>query len=617
MQTKLECAVCGVLCAEGGERWKSRLRDHVKDSILGRAIDLLGSPPLDLPEEWDSLDDVNCRVALAGTVEECAKRVALALSSNNDSFRDFKSAVEAAGLGLTRVKLESVLRPELANIIRLGDIYAFADAVTPETLWVDLANLIAAKIHAAESTVPPQSEADCLHWSLLAAFFQVTRIPDATRLGKTLRNTLAKGRFNVRGSLLRNIERTSATGIVDPPLRYVPYAPVTLDPRHRAASHLLVSVAEESVKILDNKGFAISTSGDAINDIPQVPLEDAQIGITEEMVRRSRRFRMNQYEFSALSLSAIASTEFVLRCAAEADPTLGLNASDAKQTEIVRRMTLSPQLKAELDALFSSNGPNFRNRSLHGGFLEIESRRTELTMYSGVGAGIGVPPLNLDSDPYVPRNAAAVALRALGGLDAELAHRDLVHRGSMSWTSRFCLNRAELAFAANLYQPVIDRWANNTKRREICDFAKEALPCLSIPVQLGINAWKDPKPGVSPIQAFALLAVMFEPAMRLLAHAAGFEIFRRRPSAGNRVTLYRMLDEDGFLAPDFLDWIETGLTGSERADARKTIKTGVRCRDAFSHGAIANFDEPTRRAYGAVMAQSICLVMTAAINQRV
>ena len=38
--------------------------------------------------------------------------------------------------------------------------------------------------------------------------------------------------------------------------------------------------------------------------------------MTEEMVIKSRVFRYQQYEYSALSLSAIASTEFCLRCAA-------------------------------------------------------------------------------------------------------------------------------------------------------------------------------------------------------------------------------------------------------------------------------------------------------------
>src|SRR5258708_5128888 len=110
---------------------------------------------------------------------------------------------------------------------------------------------------------------------------------------------------------------------------------------------------------------------------------------------------------------------------------------------------------------------------------------------------------------------------------------------------------------------------------------------------------------------------MFEPAMRLVAHAAGFPIFRRGSSADVRVTRYLMLDENGFLADAFLDWIEAGLPAGEKADAKKTIRIGVRCRDAFAHGAIAVFDEPTRRAYGAVMAKSMCLLLTSAINQKI
>ena len=56
MPTKLEAAVYGILGADGGERWKARLRAHVKRSILKRARNLLGPPPLALPAEWDSLE---------------------------------------------------------------------------------------------------------------------------------------------------------------------------------------------------------------------------------------------------------------------------------------------------------------------------------------------------------------------------------------------------------------------------------------------------------------------------------------------------------------------------------------------------------------------------------
>ena len=237
MPTKLETAVYGMLAGDGGERWKACLRAHVKESILKRARSLLGLPPLALPAEWDSLDDIEYRTATAGTVEECAEEVARRLSLDDTLFAEFKAAVEGVGLGLSRAKLVNALRPELPKLIDPAAVRAYAEAVIPESLWSDLANLIAMEIHAAESKNPPQSEADCLHWSLLAAFFQVTQIPDAARLGKTIHDCLTRGRFNVRGSLLRNVERTSDMGIVDTPLSHVAFAPVVLAPataQHRS-----------------------------------------------------------------------------------------------------------------------------------------------------------------------------------------------------------------------------------------------------------------------------------------------------------------------------------------------------------------------------------------------
>jgi len=310
-------------------------------------------------------------------------------------------------------------------------------------------------------------------------------------------------------------------------------------------------------------------------------------------------------------------TEFCLRCAAEANPALGLDPRYAGQTEIVEALPLTDLLKTELRTLFSSTGPNLRNRSMHGGLLEIESRRVEIIMSSGVATAIGVPGLNIDKDPYIPMNAAAVALKALSGLDAELAPLGLVHTGSTNWTSHFCLDAADLGFATGLSQPMLDLLNDDEQRSSVVGFVREAFPCLSVPVQLGMFDWAEPKPGASPIQLFGLLAVMFEPAMRLVAHAAGFPIFRRGNSAGVRVARYRMLDEQGFLSPDFLTWIENGLPAGEKTDAKYTISTGVRCRDAFAHGAISNFADPIRKAYGAVMAKSLYLLVTAAINQKI
>ncbi len=618
MPTKQEAAVYGVLGADVGKRWKDCLRDYVEKSIHKRALKLLGQPPFSIPADWDLLDDIDYRAKVAGTVEECAKEVACILSQEDCYFSEFKGAVEGADLQLTKNKLKNILRPELAKLINPAAIRAYAEAATPESFWGHLANLIAAEIHAAACKKPLQCEADCLSWSLLAAFFQVTKFQDAATLGATLRGSLTKGRLNVRGSLLRIVERTNAMGIVDPPLSYIPYVHVALSPAHCAASQLLASVAEQSVMIPAGQGSVIATIGKYITDQQEkIPTESAMNGITPMMVIDSRMFWSPQYEYSALSFSAIAATEFCLRCAAEASPSLGLDCCHAKQMEIVEALPLTAQLKDELGTLFCSTGPNFRNRSLHGGFLEIESRGTETIMHSGIAAEIGVPGLTLNNDPYMPKNAAAVALGVLSRLDAELAPLGLVSPGSTNWTTYFHPNPADLAFAEGLYQPMVKLWLEDTERRAIVGFVQQEFPCLSTPFRLGVIGWATPKPGASKIQLFALLAVMFEPVMRLVAHAAGFPILQRGNSAGIHVTHYLSLNEKGLLAAPFLDWIEAGLSASEKADARNTLRISVRCRDAFVHGAITTFDEPTRKAYGAIMAKSICLLFTSAINHNV
>jgi hypothetical protein len=392
---------------------------------------------------------------------------------------------------------------------------------------------------------------------------------------------------------------------------------VALAAAHRTASQLLDSVADESAKIPAAQGFALLAIGDSIRtQKPQIPEEDARRGITEKMVIDSRIFRYQQYEYSALSLSAIAAAEFCLRSAAEASPALGLDARYSTKFDIIDALGLPDPVKTPLLTIFASSGPNFRNRSLHGGFLEIESRRTEITMYSGHGAPIGVPWIDLDADPYIPRNAAAVALDALGKLDAALAPKGLVHAGTTTWAQHFQLGAADRAFAAALHDPTL---ALLSKEREnvVVPYVREAFPCLSIPVQLGLFGWKKAAHGTSLIQLFAFQAVMLEPVMRLIAHAAGFPIFRRGRSGDIRVVRYRMLDENGFLAEDILKWVEAGLPAAEQADARRTIGVAVRRRDAFAHGAITAFDDATRRAYGAAAAKALHLVITAAMNHKI
>lgn len=335
---------------------------------------------------------------------------------------------------------------------------------------------------------------------------------------------------------------------------------------------------------------------EVINDPPVIPPGTNPL-ITPQMVIDSRLFRYQQYEYAALGLSAIAATEFLLRTATERSAIEGLDARYAGLMDMVKKLPITSDLRDELATIFDANGPNVRNRSLHGGFLEIESKRTDLVMASGIGAAVGIPALNLDTNPYLPQNAAAIALRAVARLDAELAGQALIDPAALTWVQHFHLTGADLAFAVALDEPTFAILEQD--RKVTVKYIKDDLPCLSMPVQLGIYGWVRPKHGASLVQLFAFLSVMFEPTVRFILQAAGFQVLQRSPHKGKRLVRYRMLDDNNLIADAILQWIEDGVPAAEKADCRKTIKLAVRCRDTFSHGAVVTFDAATRKAYGA------------------
>jgi len=555
------------------------------------------------------LDDPAFRAAKAGTVSAVVDAALLALTTEAATVKLFRDAVDAAGLGLSNAKLQAALKPELTNIITQQAVLDQAVAMQASDLWMPLAQLISTQIFAAESAVPPQSDVECLHWSLMAAFFQGTRIPDAIRLGNMLRSCLTRGRFGIRGSLLRLIEKTDENGIADPPVPHVPYATVTLTAAHQAVSQLLASVSLESTKVPASQGVMLTCFADVINDPPVIPPGTNPL-ITPQMAIDSRVYRYQQYEYAALGLSAIAATEFLLRTATERSAIEGLDARYAGVMEMVEKLPITPELRAELATIFDANGPNVRNRSLHGGFLEIESRRTDLLMASGIGSAAGIPELNLDTDPYLPQNAAAIALRAIARLDAELAGQALIDPTALKWVQHFHLTAPDLAFAVALDEPTVAILEQD--RTVMVKYLRDDLPCLSMPVQLGIYGWTKPKHDASLVQLFAFLSVMFEPTIRLILQAAGFPVLQRSPYKGKRLVRYRMLDDNSLIADAILQWIEDGVPAAERADCRKTVKLAVQCRDAFAHGAVVTFDAATRKAYGALLTKSLYLIITAA-----
>ena len=487
--------IISALNANGGAVWQPFLYDIVADRIADAAIaGALHFNPFTIDPVWDGIDGSAFRVTAVGAPAQVAADVSVAIANDPTSRSVLTAGIPAPIQPPKSGRLHRIVLPVLQAAINVPHIASTVGHVSTELIWRKIAHRLAVQLNGAERIAPPPPEVETLERALLIAFFERTRLPLATEMRAAL-SQLTVGTLGIRGSLLRIIERIGPAGNIEPQLPYELYVPVTLAPAHVALSHLLAALQLESAAIPQGHGFMhrfINVGG-----VPTTAL------------RELRDAAYRQYEYSALAMMALAGIEFLIRTAAQGETLAGALAIDAANDRVIvlgQRVGLSPPLLDRLQQMFDPNLVNLRSKVMHGALLEIESRRIEYLRTQAAAQALGVPPLTLGNDPYMPENIAALALNLLARVDAELIAGGRV--SAVSWTSHFDLTPADLTTATALHAPLITFLANNQVRQAMYDRIRAAVPALSMPVQLGVQGWADPGHGPHLMGKHALLMLM-------------------------------------------------------------------------------------------------------------
>ena len=592
--------IAATLDANNGQLWKQFYLARSAVIIAATARSMLHVLPYQLTPDWERLDDGPFRESLLQAVPT-ARDVADDLAALQPFLVALTTALAAVPLKPpSRNQLIQVLEPLLAQRIP-SHRSTVAAALPLHMVWAHISDILAQDLYHLYCTTC--AESSILQQALLTAFFQASRIPTASavrgRLAAVYRSSL-----ELRGGLLRIPQQMGDRGIMEPPLSHTPWNVPPLDAGHQALSAILASVPYEASQIPPRRGFIHRTLKlDAAVD-PSIQLP---AGMTHAEVQIARTAAWRQYEYSGLVLTAITSIEFLIRSAAEW--------RHLPQDTVVKMVSALTMPGTEVESLFGTDGFSLRAKSLHGAFLEIESRRTEINMALPFAPRLGLPALNLQNDRFLPESAAAAVLNILGQVDAWVA-TNIPHRPSpLAWRQPFLFTAHEHQQALGWHNHTVYRWdAIYNRTRQLL---QSVFPALSVPVQLGLQGWVKATHGVDLIPQFAFLAVMLEPVCRLTFHLGGLPVLQHglTHNQQNEQFLdlrYFMLDQRGLLANDKITWLKAHLSAGDETLVDDVMRLAVKSRDAFAHGAIMSFTPNDRNAYSTPIALAIMLVLTAA-----
>ncbi len=608
MTTPSQQKIAETLSTDAGRCWRA-VYERLAAPLLATAIrPRISVVPFYLAADWEQLDDPTYRAQILAK-SPSKKEVATALADNAD-FR--KAVADALGeIGLRppgRKQLFTELESLLGQRITPQFISQTANDYRVSLVWRPLAELLAVDLFNVYRADDKTAEATLLLHSLLVAFFQSSQLPRAKdvrgRFGE-----IQRGPLGLRGGLLRIVQRVGDTGILEGEPTYRPYAAFTISPSHQGLSAILDSTVKEAPLVPTGGGslhrtLPLQGKVDSKEKIPK--------GLTQADIEIGRTAAWKQYDFSALAFTAIASTEFLLRSVGEMK---GLPPQAVGK--VARDLKLPKDLKDAVDEVFGARHFNLRNKTMHGAFLEIQSRRTEIIMSLPFAAKIGIPTLNLEGDPFLPDAAAAHALKVLHQVEAWVARNYPLTGNPFAWTGDFVLTVAEEQRARGWLTAAVARWAG--LYNQALAFLRDNLPALSVPVQFGLQGWVNPQHSEGLLPQFAFQAIMLEPLARLVYHLAGLPILQHsmtRDGQNQNVfdLKYLMMDDRGYLAPDRLAWLKGNLEAGDAAIVDEVMPLAVKSRDAFAHGAVRTFAEDIRNAYSTPIALAMMLLLTAGIR---
>jgi len=560
---RVEAAIDAALLANGGEMWIGIWRATVAQRVLvPRALELFEPDTVRFSADWRSLDDP---VDRRGRVRAVALRdpVCAAVIAQHERLN---AALAAAGMREERVgRLKRFLPARIDRLLADPLTDAALDDVFPAA-WSVLANAVARNAHERRVRLGAMLEEwRAMNERLVAAYLSSSTL-DRAALVEAALVRMADGPIGVRGRLVRLVEQTSRDGIEDviPP----PAPPVGARPlAHANLSDLLTATVDAWHSTQAGQGLLHRFLN--VNAVPR----ELPPGVTFAQLVAGRSAAYRQHEYTLVTYLALASIEQLLRGAAQ---RAGIDHGPAPVLEWLEKLRPSACLRDAVDAIYHRHRGNIRNRFMHAGLLDIESKRMEHVLVAA-----GHRPPNPAPDPYSPRNIAQLSFNALETVDNEVAQGGLLTAADFAWTPAIDLAADEVAFGAALPFDFA-RPDGVALQQRMSDFLTVVAPATSQLFRVGFVGWLR-RTNRDTLPMFVAMLVVFEGVARMVEHLCGLPVLQWDDRGRCQ---YTMFDERGLASATARDRIVGELAGGDRDAANRTISLAMKVRNAFAHGAI-------------------------------
>lgn len=589
-------ALDGVLRANGGAVWNAAWRAVVVRSIVvPQALRLFNAETTTFEGSWAVLDDEPARVAAARVAAlEGATVTELLLR------RDvLNAALKAAGLHEERpTGLRRYLTPLVKQLVA-DPLSATALSGIFPSAWRFVSDAIAVEARARR-VQRGQGLEDwrAINERLAAGFLAACALDRAALAEQVLRRVGEEWPLGIRGRFVRLTEQIGADGVDDAVPPVVP-PPVLGALSHSALSDVIVAAADAWTTTEQGNGVMHRFMGAHINAIPASGLPPGRT-LAEVVAARSAAYR--QHEYTITSYLALVGIEQLLRGAAA---RAGIQHVDDPVLEWVNQLGLSAVGRDAVAAIYDRRRGNVRNRFMHAGLLDIESKRMEQVLVAA-----GLRPALPAQDPYAPRNIAALCVSSLATLDAEIARPGVLAPAHFAWTSQLDLSPAELQIGTCLPFDFA-RPEGIELQRQMSDFLTVVAPAMSQLFRVGFVGWiQRATPNTLPM--FAAMLVVFEGLARTVVHLCGLPVLQWDDRNGR--CQYLMFDERGLASHPVRAHLLAELPTRDVAIADQVLALAIKARNAFAHGAVLSPQGTYFDAVGQFLMKASLTFMSAAEN---
>jgi len=453
-----------------------------------------------------------------------------------------KEAFDDGPLNLPSVgQLRNILHPFIEESILSVEASGILTSVSDPEIYCRLADILSEELFQKSRAEKEISDELVLNYSFLVYHLRRWKSP-LEDLIASIRNWNS-GPNDIRGYLIsiQNKHRSTLNSD-DFTLPVVTFAPAPFPEEIGKLSDTLLVVQSESLEIENGNGFLHRALPVGSKVDPK--LLEGPTTATQAIVEEGRKLNYPQYEHTALLLMSVTGLEFLLRsyCPEPCSP-------DESLARVVGFYpNLSEDISVPILKICSTDSWNVRNRCMHGSFLELEGRRSDLLRESGILEDYGIPTVDLKDDGSLPKNVSATVLQSLQTLADYLS--GIPDSPCMKWTEHFLLTSDEISEANSIHCDILhDNDTAEECRKYIRDYTSKIAPCLSIPIQLGMRSWRINGAASEVMPGFFFFCLLFEPLLRLTLHLLGqrtLQLSTTNDSVGSAYRVqYRMHDSTG------------------------------------------------------------------------